>query len=324
MRWFKQNMVLAVGGLITLVLMLYGGYYLFQNIGKNKEVEGELDQYQEKLKGLYQEKIFPSPTNITAARKEVANVRSALTNAQRTFGPVPAENVTGLKFKTLLDTTLYELQKGAESAGVTLPDKGYAFSFSNEKIAMQFPPSSFPALPEQLAEVKAICDILYSAKINKLTSVKRVKVGDATPQPGVPGAAGAGADYLDAKIQLDPALNMIFNPYQVEFESFTPELAMVLENFGRSKYALLVKAVMVESELPIVTPPNQTQPGVPGRPPPPRYRPAPGAPRPVAPGANRTAPAAAPKDSLTPVLNEKLVKVTLLVEAARPAAPAAK
>jgi hypothetical protein len=328
MRWIKQNLILAVGGLLTVLLLAYGGYYLFDNIGKNKEVEEELGKYQASLGQLYNEKPFPSPTNIAAAKRELGNVRGAMAKAQQTFAPVPAEKVTGLAFKTLLDTTLYDLQKGAESAGVMLPEKGYAFSFSNEKIAMQFPPSSFPVLPEQLAEVKAMCDILYGAKVNKLVSIKRVKAGDISAQSGVPGSAGA--DYLDAKIQLDPVLGMTFFPYQLQFESFTPELGVVLEGFSKSKYGLLVKGVMVESDPPTVATTTPGQPGVPGRPPAgtPLRRPLPGAggARPPQPGVAPGSPAA-PKPglaggpSLTPVLNEKLVKVTLLVQSVRPGIP---
>jgi hypothetical protein len=334
MRWIKQNLVLAVGGLVTVLLLAYGAYYLFDNMGKNTEVEEELGKYQASLEQLYNQKPFPSPTNIAAAKKELANMRGAMGKAQQSFAPVPAENVTGLAFKTLLDTTLYELTKSAESSGVTLPDKGYAFSFSNEKIAMQFPPNSFPMLPEQLAEIKAMCEILYGAKVNKLVSIKRVKAGEISSQSGPPGTAGA--DYLDAKVQLDPVLGMTFFPYQLQFESFTPELGAVLEAFSKSKYGLLVKAIMVESEPPAVA---ANTPGQPGNPPgsparpgtPMTRRPAPPATaapaRPpaaaAAPGAPKPgAPAVAPKDSLTPVLNEKLVKVTLLVQSARPGVPA--
>src|SRR3954465_8520141 len=104
MRWIKQNLVLAVGGLLTVLLLAYGGYYLFDNIGKNKEVEEELGKYQASLEQLYNQKPFPSPTNISAAKKELGIVRGAMTKAQQNFAPVPAEKVTGLAFKTLLDT----------------------------------------------------------------------------------------------------------------------------------------------------------------------------------------------------------------------------
>jgi hypothetical protein len=327
MTWIKQNLVLAVGGLLTLVLVAAGGFYLYDNMGKNQAVNEELGKYQNTLTNLYKSQTFPSPTNIAAAKKELASVKGAMDKARQVFSPVPAENVTDLKFKSLLDTTLFDLQKAAESAGVGLPEKGYAFSFSNEKIAVQFPPSSFPILPEQLAEVKAICEILFSTKINKLTQVKRVKVSDRglIRVGNDPGSPGGGKDYLDMKIEVDPVLGLTFMPYQIDFESFTTELALILEAFSKSKYGLLVKAVMIDAEQvpalppaggvpPAVSPPprpvlprpgltNAAAAGTPVRPPPPGVRP-PGGP---APG----------KDGMTTVLNEKLIKVTLLVESVR-------
>ena len=324
MSWIKQHVVLATGGLLTLLLVALGGYYLYGNMQKNQEVNEELGKYQNTLTNVYKSQTFPSPTNISAAKKELAALKGAMGKAHQVFSPVPAEKVTDLAFKSLLDTTLFELQKAAELAGVGLPEKGYAFSFSNEKIAVQFPPSSFPVLPEQLAEVKAICEILFAAKINKLTQVKRVKVSDRgmVKIGNDPGSPGGGKDYLEMKMEVDPVLGLAFMPYEVDFESFTSELALILEAFAKSKYGLLVKAVMIDSEqLPVAPTPaagNPAAPSVPRTPPPRAFgtnRPPPGVSRPpnaVAPG----------KDGLTTVLNEKLIKVTLLVESVRILPPA--
>jgi hypothetical protein len=329
MTWIKQNLVLAVGGVVTLLLVALGGYYLYLNMDKNQQVNEELSKYQNTLTNIYKSPIFPSTTNITAAKKELAAIKGTIGKAHDVLSPVPAEKVTDLAFKSLLDTTLFDLQKAAEQAGVGLPEKGYAFSFSNEKIAVQFPPSSFPVLPEQLAEVKAICEILFATKINKLTQVRRVKVSDRglVKIGNDPGSPGGGKDYLDMKMEVDPVLGLSFMPYEVDFESFSTELAMVLDAFSQSKYGLLVKAVMIDSEqvpvaptagpgTPPVAPPTRQLPpprpvgtnGLAGNP----VRPPPG-PRPVRP-PNGPVPG---KDGLTTVLNEKLMKVTLLVESVR-------
>src|SRR3546814_9015171 len=41
------------------------------------------------------------------------------------------------------------------------------FRSKAQKSALTFAPGSFPTLPEQLAEIKAITDIVYGAKINR-------------------------------------------------------------------------------------------------------------------------------------------------------------
>ena len=314
--------------MLTVLLVAFGSYYLYTNMQKNQEANEELGKNQNSLTNVYLQKPFPSSENITAAKKEHAALKSAIGKAQQVFSPVPAEKVTDLAFKTTLDNTLFELQKAAESAGVTLPEKGYAFSFSNEKIAVQFPPSSFPVLPEQLAEVKAICEILFAAKINKLTQIKRVKTSDAGMiRVGNAAATPAGGkDYLEMKVEADPVLGLLFMPYQVDFESFTGELATILEAFGKSKYGLLVKAVMIDSEqIPVAPAAPAANPAAPT----PVVRPPlggvggtnrpPGIVRPIVRAPGTPVPG---KDGMTTVLNEKLIKVTLLIESVRQMPPA--
>ena len=61
----------------------------------------------------------------------------------------------------------------ANQLSILIPDKKYAFSFEAQKDKLRFAPGGFPALPEQLAEVKAITQVLFDAKINKLVNVRR-------------------------------------------------------------------------------------------------------------------------------------------------------
>src|SRR4051812_47292238 len=100
MTWIKQNLVLAVGGLLTLVLVLLGGYYLYGNMEKNRAVDEELGKYQNTLTNIYKSQTFPSTTNIAAAKRELAALKAAMGKARDAISPVPAENVTDLKFKS--------------------------------------------------------------------------------------------------------------------------------------------------------------------------------------------------------------------------------
>ena len=326
MLWLKRNLLLAVSGFVALILLSAGVYYLYINLDKNQTVEKELMDAMGTLTNIYNSETFPHPTNITLAKSELDKVRTAMSKAKQSFTPIPFDKVSGLAFKTLLDNTIFELQKKAELSSVKLPqpEKDYAFSFSTEKTTVTFPAGSFPALPQQLAEVKALCGVLFDAKVNNLISLRRVRVGDGRD---------ASSDYLDAKmtIQTNQSTGVVTTPYQVEFRSFSSELATVLESLYRSPYGLVVKAVMVDLDSPapggaLVQP--QGGPATPVVRPPVRNpdRPPPGT-RGVPPGqrpppANPNAPAAVgvagvsvtPKEGLQTVLNEKLLKITLLIE----------
>jgi hypothetical protein len=229
----------------------------------------------------------------------------------------------------LLDTTLYELRDKAQQTSVLLPSKTYAFSFSAQKDKFNFADGSFPALSEQLAEVRAICTILFEAKINRLINVRRTRVTTDDP-PG-------SSDYLELRAEPNELTGTLASPYQIEFQSFSPELASVLESFYKSTNGFLVKAIQVEPETEpggVGAPgPAAPTPGSPANvtPPPPQPRvPPPG----VAPP--RVPPAAAPPaqpgpaivrppgavataaEGIKTVLNEKLLKITFLIDVIRP------
>jgi len=317
MAWLKRHLLLAIGGVIALALLGTGTWYLLGNITRNDDAAKELDDQKHKLEELFKRDPFPHRTNIDAAKREVAKMQSVIAQARQSFTPVPYTNVTGLAFKTLLDNTLDELQKKAEKSSVTL-QKNYEFSFAAQKKGLKFPPAIFPKINIQLAEVRTICNILFDSKINELVGVKRVRISLDDP-PGSP-------DYLENNRtdETNQLTGAVLSPYQVELRCFSSELAAAMEGLSKSAHGLLVKALLVE--------PAPTQPGMPnpGQPapvpknvpvPPVQPRPGPGVPQ--KPGANRFRPpgaAVAAKEGLETVLNEKLLKVILLIEVVKPGA----
>src|SRR5437773_10445759 len=121
---------------------------------------------------------FPSPTNIAKARVELQRLQTAINMTQKSFTPLPYQRVKCKEFKSLLDTTIDALQKKADQAGVVLPGltNRFAFTFAEQQKRLQFSEGSFPTVAEQLAEVQAICNILFDAKISKLTALRRGRV----------------------------------------------------------------------------------------------------------------------------------------------------
>jgi hypothetical protein len=317
MAWLKRHLLLAVSGLIALLLLAAGTYYLLNNINRNAAVEAELDQQKHRLEELLSRDPFPHRTNVDAAKREIARVRTVIDQARQSFTRVPYENVTGLEFKKLLDVTIDELQKKASKTSVELPGKGYEFSFAAQKKGLKFSPTIFPRINIQLAEIKTICGILFDSKINRLVNVKRVRLSADDPQ-GTP-------DYLENRTETtNDVTGAVLSPYQFEFHCFSSELAAAMEGLYKSPHGLLVKALIVEG-----VPQQQGPGGGPNPPPPPPPNPAnppklppPGQPRPVAPpvAAGRPGAVAAAKDGLETILNEKLLKVILLVEVIKPGA----
>jgi hypothetical protein len=303
MAWFKRHIFLAIGGLVALLLIGAGTWYLMGSIAKNKEIEEQLESQKSALTALYGKPVFPHRTNIDAAKRETAKVRTAITQARQSFKPLPFKDVKDMAFKTVLDNTLDELHKKAEKSGVALPDKTYAFSFEAQKKALKFSPGSFPGIAIQLAEAKTICDVLFDAKINRLASLRRARLSTDDPQ--------GSQDYVEFPIVTNDMTGAVLSPYQAEFHCFSSELAAALEGLYKSPHGLLVKALHVEpGPAPVAPPQPPPQPVV--VPPPPGSGPrtnAPGTrfakPLPVVPG-------------LTNVLNERVLKVVMRVEVVKP------
>ena len=190
---------------------------------------------------------------------------------------------------------------------------------------------SLPRVAAQVGEVKALAEVLIAAKVNTLDAVQRERVSPDDQ-------AGPQTDYLDSKSETNELA--ILTPYQFSFRCFTPELAQVLCGFASSPHGIIVKGFSVEpapvtvvemtpvAAAPVVYVPTPTAPQVnpsaemsreamfrsryglgPGgkggeyRSPTPTYTPAP---------VMVAAPAAAPQ--VRTVLNEKQLKVTMLVQ----------
>jgi hypothetical protein len=238
------------------------------------------------------------------------------------------------------------MQRDAAKASVALPPKDasgqtYSFSFAAQRDRLAYAAGSLEPLAIQLSEIKAICAVLFQAKVNSLDELRRERVSEDD-------ARGPQTDYLSDKSLTNELA--VMSPYEVSFRCFSSELAAVLAGFASAPCGLMIKTINVESApaMPattdsLITPPMFTAPTPTYLPPPPRVVPrtpdaemspeaafarryglgggggrrgegAPPAPqRYVPPVATPAAPAAAAasRGGLPPALDEKQLKVTL-------------
>ncbi len=326
MLWIKRNLFLAISGLVALALLAGGGFYVYSGLGRDAQLNEEVQATRTKLTDLYKpDTYFPSATNIAAAKAETARLHAEVSKAHKLFTPIPTEKVDARAFRTLRDNTLDELRKLAGQAGTRLPtSEGYSFSFQTQKARTEFAVDTFPLVPEQMMEIRALCVVLFEARVNQIGNIRRARVSMDDRR-----SSNAG-DYVDGRVlnnDIIAVAQTASHPYEFTFFCFTSELAAVLNSLERSPHGFVVKAMMVEPDTsapgavggfpapgPDPFPPRPNMPRPPGRfnqPPP-----APG--RPAAPGA---AAAVRPPagDKLVYVLKEKRLKVTMLVYTLKPA-----
>ena len=295
MLWIKRNLFLAVGGLIAVLLLAGGIYYFISAQQRNKAIEEELEANKSDLNRLQGQNPYPSAQNIEIAKKEADKLRAAVGQLHRYFTPVPAEKVTGIEFPRYLDRTLADLQTAARNAKTTLPMPGYAFSFETQKPKTSFGDGTFPAVPEQIAEVRVLAQILFGAHVSPLINIRRARVSKDDE------LSTATSDYLSLKVQTNTATGTVNSPYEITFGCLSSELAAVLESLSASEHGFIVKAVNVEPAVEmgtnapastIMSPQRSRQPGV------------------VAPVVKMTG-----ADRPVILLNERRLKVTLLIYA---------
>jgi hypothetical protein len=299
MGWIKRNLFFVIGGILALGLLGAAGYYIYASYSHNAKAFDDLTQVVQNLKQLNDEK--PSPgngkiDNIQTAKDQQKQLQDWLMASQNQFtpiAPVLAGQVTGANFSGALQKTLDQLRRDAEAAGVLLPPK-FEFSFTAENDRMTFAPAGLQPLAEQLSEVAAITRVLFTARVNALDGVQRVRASDDD-------TGGQPSDYIEES----PVTNdlAIIVPYVVTFRAFTPELAAVLSGFATSPNGFVVKAVSVtHADNSDMAAPTATGDQPAGMPPP-----MPG-------GMPGAMPPAAGKGGLQTVLKEKLLHVTLEVQ----------
>lgn len=261
MDWVKRNLFFVISSVAALVLLGLASFYLYSSLRQKNQIFEQLTAQYQELNRLYN--LDPNPgtervNNIQAARNQQARLREFLQRTSRYFAaPPPIPQVTGTNrvtaelFTPQLWRTLDELRRTAESVGVQLPAE-YSFSFEAQKNLMRFAPGSLDRLAVQLGEVKAICDILFAAKINSLDNLRRERISTDDYK-------GPASDYLDQRSVTNDLA--ILTPYEVTFRCFSPELAAVLNGFHSSPYCILVKALDVEPAglVPQPGPPGELQ-----------------------------------------------------------------
>jgi hypothetical protein len=274
MAWIKRNLFFVIGGLLALGLLGAAGYYNYREWKRNAAAYDTLKQYYDTLRNLITTpKISPGNDkvdNIKAAKEQEGQIRDWIRQAADCFqpiAPIPAPvngNVTSEAFAAALRRTIDQLQHEAEAASVGLPPR-YYFTFEAERPLVRFAPGSLGALAVQFGEVKAIAEVLFAARVNSLDGIQRTRVSEDDFN-------GPQSDYFE---EYSVTNNLaVLTPYQVTFRSFTPEIAHVLAGFATSPHGFVVKSINVQpagavtapGPGPMGPPPGMPVPGMPRQP----------------------------------------------------------
>src|ERR1035438_8867862 len=251
MDWIKRNLYFLIGSLVALALMGFAGWYLYSKWQLNDEILGKLDEQYAKLKRLNEQNPHPGSgkvDNIKLAKEQQQELLAYIQKSRQYFQrcppiPVPESGkLTSQEFSSALSRTIDQMQREVNKTSVALPPKDskgqtYSFSFAAQRESLAYAPGSLDPLSVQLGEIKAICTVLFQAKINALDDLRRERVSEDDLK-------GPQTDYLPDKSVTNELA--VLSPYELTFRCFSQELAAVLAGFASSPYGLLVKTINVE------------------------------------------------------------------------------
>lgn len=345
MPWIRRNLFFVIGLLVALGLLGGAIYFLLDQRSEDAQVDTDLEEQWGQLKNFYGLPTFPNEENVKAAAQDKQKIMDFLRQVKGAFQPIPPVQFTGDQgFRTELEKMVAQLNADARAANVVVPTN-YYYSFQSQKTRMNFRPEHFKPWAQQMAEVQALCQLLFAAKVPQIDGIQRARIGDEDSGGGTGGGAGAAGpqgeggggmgDYVN--------LNLISNnvvliyPYRLNFTCFSTELSEVINALMSSPNGFLIETIKVESpELganlagpagPEGAPPGGMPPAEAAPTPPPAdaaAAPAPdgaaAAPAPAAPTFKRFTGTAGGKGAgkkdkggLVTVLNERPLKVSLLV-----------
>jgi hypothetical protein len=246
MPWLKRNLWLVVGGVVALGLLGVAGFFLYSKIQAEAAVTAALTAQREELDQI--NNLDPHPgdgkvNNIEAAKQQEKELLAFVAKARPKFVPLDyPTQLNGGQFKLLLDTTLADLQRAGERAGVKLQQQ-YAFTFSAQKPQMTFDQNSIQPLAMQLTEIRAVCEMLFKARVVTLDRIRRIGVASQD----TPGLNPSTSDYITHRKAVTNELAVVM-PYEFVFHCFSGELARVLESLYTSPHPFVVKNVVVDTE----------------------------------------------------------------------------
>ncbi|MEP6809780.1 MAG: Amuc_1100 family pilus-like protein [Chthoniobacterales bacterium] len=175
MKWFEENRFLgtflAVLGAGTLAALLF---LWFAKSGFDN-AKTQFDQRATELMALQRHNPFPTEANLEKMKTQAQEYATALSALQSDLKtrvlPLPAEMKPN-EFQTRLRQVMASVGEKARANKVKLPDN---FFLGFEEFGAALPATeNAPLLGQELAQVELLLNILIDARVQEVTSLKRV------------------------------------------------------------------------------------------------------------------------------------------------------
>ncbi len=238
MSWIKRNLGFVISGAVGLALLGVAFWYLTTKMQADQAATEAFDSQLAALRGVQGADPFPSDQNIEAVKKEAAKAAQLAEEAKAMFPPFQKfANLTDQQFKRYIEVSLDEMHSNAKRYGVELPPEFY-FTFGSLRKVMEFDPKLVPQWVQQMEEIKNLVRIMIEARVNMIVQVRRIPISEEE-------SVNYPNDFMSG-LEIVTNQSVIRVPFEITFQSFSGELAAVLEGFMRSTNCVLIKNLQVD------------------------------------------------------------------------------
>ena len=188
MNWFQQNKFLGTFLVVLGVATLGAVYFLWSAKSGFDEAKTQFDQNATELNRLQRLTPFPSDANLKKMSAQAKDYAAELKKLKEEMAThvLPAVPMKPNEFQARLRQALNSVAERARANKVKLPDQ---FFLGFDEFAAGLPDEkSAPELGQQLAQAELLVNTMIDARIDGLTSFRRVPVTELSPPAPVVGA----------------------------------------------------------------------------------------------------------------------------------------
>ena len=211
MSWFQQNRFLGTFLAIFGVALLLSLYFLWSARSSFNEARARFDESATELNRLQRLAPFPSEANLKKMRSQAEDYTAQLEKlkAELKTRVLPVVPLAPNEFQSRLRQAMTSTAERARANRVKLPDNCY---LGFDEFAAALPDTAAaPLLGQQLAQAEMLVNLLIDARIEALTSFRRVPASEASlaATMATPPPVAAAAARRPATQQAQPAAPLV-------------------------------------------------------------------------------------------------------------------
>ena len=192
MSWFHQNRFLGTFAVVFGVAFLAAIYFLWSARSSFAEAKDSFDRTAAELNTLQRHTPFPNEPNLRKMKTQAEDYAAELNKLKEELKTrvLPVTPMAPNEFQSRLRQAITSLTEKARANRVKLPEN---FFLGFDEFAAALPDTeAAPLLGQQLAQAELLMNILIDARVEAVTSFRRVAATDrpaSAPTPTPPPAA---------------------------------------------------------------------------------------------------------------------------------------